>query len=281
MVINWEANLQKCLAQKKIVPTFHASTVEKHIQKVYLTQLMMQKRMKHDEIHKWYKVALGDTYDSGYVNRLIISATRTRRPLQHDYTIYITQGEIDYINNLPYDREFRMYLLSLVCFCKFMQIKKGIATVRACDKSYVYYLSSGKDNYSVGKQRRSHIEKQYRDCLKSKILTLRAIRSRFKASWGGNVSRTNIVILAKWIDWEAKDGILINNPEQQMPLICKKYIKKDKNVCSECGKIYTRNSKSKTTLCPKCYEKHRKDKVNENAKKYYYKKKFDKIETKV
>lgn len=257
MVINWEANLQKCLDQKKVVPTFHASAIEKHIQKVYLTQMMLKKHMSHEEIHEWYQIALGDVYDSGYVNRLILSAARTRRPRQRDYKIYITLEEIKYINKLPYDREFRAYLLSLVCFCKFMQIKKGIATVRARDKSYIYYLSSGEDNYSIGKQRHSHIEEQYRDCLKSKILTLKTIGSTFKASWGGNVSRTNIVIQAKWIDWEAQDGILIDNPDAQMPLICKKYIKEDKYVCTQCGKAYTRSSKAKTTLCPDCYKKVR------------------------
>lgn len=52
MVINWEANLQKCFDQKKIVPTFHASSIEKHIQKVYLTQMMLKKRMSHEEIHE-------------------------------------------------------------------------------------------------------------------------------------------------------------------------------------------------------------------------------------
>lgn len=280
MVINWEANLQKCLDQKKVVPTFHASTIEKHIQKVYLTQMMLKKHMSHEEIHEWYKIALGDVYDSGYVNRLILSASRTRRPRQRDYKIYITPKEITYINKLPYDREFRAYLLSLVCFCKFMQIKKGIATVRARDKSYIYYLSSGEDNYSIGKQRHSHIEEQYRDCLKSKILTLKTIGSTFKASWGGNVSRTNIVIQAKWIDWEAQDGILIDNPDAQMPLICKKYIKEDKCVCSECGKTYTRSSKAKTTLCPKCYAKQRKLNVRNNVRRLRENKKLDAIEEK-
>lgn len=280
MVINWEANLQKCFDQKKIVPTFHASAIEKHIQKVYLTQMMLKKRMSHEEIHEWYKTALGDVYDSGYVNRLILSAARTRRPRQRDYKIYITQEEIKYINSLPYDKEFRAYLLSLVCFCKFMLIKKGIATVRARDKSYIYYLSSGEDNYSVGKQRHAHIESQYRDCLKSKNLTLKTIGSTFKASWGGNVSRTNIVIQAKWIDWNATEGILVDNPDTQMPLICKKYIKEDKCVCSECGKTYTRSSKAKTTLCSKCYEKQRKLNVRNNVRRLREIKKLDAIEEK-
>lgn len=280
MVINWESNLQECLNKKKIVPTFHASTIEKHIQKVYLTQLMLKKKMTHDEIHEWFKIALGDLYDSGYVNRLILSAARTRRPRQRDYKVYITKNEIEYINKLPYDKEFRSYLLAMVCFCKFMQIKKGIATVRVRDKSYIYYLSSGEDNYSVGKQRHTHIEEHYRDCLRSKILTLRTIGSTFKASWGGNVSRTNIVIQAKWIDWNAQDGILINNPDAQVPLICKKYIKEDLHVCNKCGKKYTRSSKAKTDLCPSCYEKQRREDVRNNVKRLRKSKNSDSIEDK-
>lgn len=257
MVINWEANLQNCLNKKAIVPTFHASAIEKHIQKVYLTQMMLKKKMNHEEIHDWFKIALGDLYDSGYVNRLILSAARTRRPKQRDYQIYITKKEIEYINKLPYDREFRAYLLSLVCFCKFMQIKKGIATVRARDKSYIYYLSTGSDDYSIGKQRHAHIEEQYRKCLASKTLTLKTVGSTFKASWGGNVSRTNIVIQANWIDWNAQEGILVDDPDAQVHLICKKYIKDDKCACTQCGKTYTRSSKAKTTLCPDCYKKTR------------------------
>ena len=156
-------------------------------------------------------------------------------------------------------------MLAMVCFCKFMQIKKGIATVRARDKSYIYFLSSGSDDYSIGKQRHSHIEKHYRDCLKSKILTLKTIGSTFKASWGGNVSRTNIVIQANWIEWNAKEGILIDSPDTQIPRICKKYIKDDLHVCSKCGKKYTRSSKSKTTLCPECYKLERRKYVAEKV----------------
>ena len=234
--------------------------------------------MNHEEIHDWFKIALGDLYDSGYVNRLILSAARTRRPRQRNYQVYLTKKEIEYINKLPYDKEFRAYLLSLVCFCKFMQIKKGIATVRARDKSYIYYLSTGSDDYSIGKQRHTHIEEQYRKCLASKILTLKTVGSTFKASWGGNVSRTNIVIHANWIEWNAQEGILVDDPDAQMHLICKKYIKDDKCVCTQCGKTYTRSSKAKTTLCPDCYKKARRLYKTSKQNQYRRPKSVDVIE---
>lgn len=277
MVINWEENLKKCLKQKKIIPTFHATVIEQHLQKVYLTQLMLKEKMSHQEIHDWFKSAMGDIYDSGFVNRLILTAADIRHPRHRNYTIYITKKEIEYINKLPYNKEFRMYLLALVCFLKFMVIKKGLATVRTADKSYIYYLATGNDYYTLTKNRRPFIEESYRDCLSKKYLTLKTTQSRFKTGWGGQTSRINIVIQAKWIDWNAKDGIKITDPERQIHALCKKSIKEDKHICSMCGKSYIFNTKSKTTLCPDCYKKDRKE-YNLQKFREWYKKKKDRLD---
>lgn len=280
MVINWNANLQQCLKQGRIVPTFHASTIEQHAQKIYLTQFLLKQKYSHEEIHDWFKKALNEGYDSAYVNKLILSASRTKHPRQHKYEIFITEKEIQYINNLHYDKEFRSYLLALVCFCKFMKIKRGLAAVSTRDKSYIYYLATGSDDYSIGKQRHSYIEEQYRHCLQEKVITLKARTSTFKASWGGIITKTNITFNGSWIEWDADSGIKITNPEKEIPKLCKKYIKDDMCTCPECGKKFKITKKNKTTLCKQCYDNYRKKQIAENAKKYYHIKKGDAIEQK-
>ena len=47
----------------------------------------------------------------------------------------------------------------------------------------------------------------------------------------------------------------------------------EKFICERCGKEFIKTGKSKRNICKKCYSEDRKNKINENAKKYYQKKK--------
>ena len=189
-----------------------------------------------------------------------MNAQKIPWPRHKDCRVWITDKEFRHINKLPYDREFKMFMVAMVYVAKLMKIKKGCAAFNTRDRSYAYYLATGEDNYNVGKQRRDYINKNIRQAVKDKEIVFTPVTTRIKKKHSNYYTRmvVNTILSADWIQWDGKKGSLITNPEVEVQKVCRKRIRNTKDVCPVCGKKYVKSPKSKTDLCPECYKAKRK-----------------------
>ena len=79
----------------------------------------------------------------------IESAKKRRWPKSHNFTIFITKDEIDHIKALNATKECKSFLLATVAFGKMMNIKRKKPTFNLRERSYIYYLATGRDDYKL------------------------------------------------------------------------------------------------------------------------------------
>lgn len=258
MVVDWKEHTALCIKSNTIIPIFHASALEQRLQLTFITKRLLEDGMGYSEIKEWFNnVECSKTIVN--VPELVLNAKKIPWPRHKDCRVWITDKEIKHINDLPYDREFKIFVVAMVYVAKLMKIKKGCAAFNTRDRSYAYYLATGEDNYNVGKQRRVFINKNIRQAVRDKEITFTPVTTRIKRKHSNYYTKTvvNIVLSADWIQWDAKKGSVVVNPEVELPKMCKKCIKDTRDVCPMCGKKYVRATKSKTDLCPECYKAKR------------------------
>lgn len=247
--------------------------MEKRLQQTYITKKLLESGKNYAEIKNWFQNVKTDTPVIN-IAELIINAQRIKWPKRKDYRVWITTKELQYIDSLPYDKEFKSFIVGMIYVAKLMKIKKGCSAFNTRDRSYAYFLSTGEDNYNIGKQRRFYINKMIHQAVKDKIFTFVPVTSRFRKKDNEYYTKTvvNVTLVADWINWDKQIGHVIECPEVEIQKLISQYVHNLTKTCSKCGKKFVPSKKSKTVLCPACYKAHRKAQINDNAKSYYRKK---------
>ena len=273
MVIDWKTQIDDCIRFTKIIPTFHASIVEQKYQQMLITKKLLSMGYNETQILNWFLLAeegcLKDEWD---IQELIKIAQHKKWPRTHDFKIYITQQEIEHIQNLKATKECKSYLLTAVAYCKMMKIKKKKATFNLRERAYIYYLATGKDNYNVGTRRQPYIQNFIKELENNKQLRLSVKATKYRTykegRRGGSIqSITNVVMNASWIEWEATEGYEMINLELQMVPLCDQCFEKDTIQCECCGVEFLKTSKIQRTLCLECYGRKRAQDIRDAIKK--------------
>ncbi|MBO7692048.1 MAG: hypothetical protein J6T10_05350 [Methanobrevibacter sp.] len=276
MVIDWRTQIEECIRFTKVIPTFHASILEQKYQQALITKKLLSMNYDATQILNWFTLAEEDcTKDMWDIEELIKIAEYKKWPKKHEFRIYITQNEIDYIKNLDAKKEFKSFLLATVAFCKMIKIKKGRATFNTRERSYIYYLATGKDEYTIGSKRGAYVQKFINQLQKDKIIRLSVKDTKYRfyrmGHRGGTVKNiTNIIFNATWIEWDSKEGHEIVSLEKQINYLCNQCFEDDKAICSNCGKEFLVTNQTKRDLCLECYNKkilvEQKERMNEKNK---------------
>lgn len=273
MVIDWNKHVDECIRYTKVLPTFHASMVEQQYQQILITKKLLSLGYDNTKILNWFILAEDDCYKNlDDINILIKSAQHRRWPRKHEFKIYITSKEIEFIKKLKASKECKSFLLTTVAYTKMMNIRKKKATFNLRERAYIYYLATGKDNYNVGAQRHTYIKKFIMSLEKKKDIKIDIKHTRYKGhSNGGHIIKniTNIVFNAKWVDWDAKEGYELTDLEKQMKLLCDQCFDNDVLICPSCGNEFLKTNQTQRVLCESCYKAKRLEMKRNYARKYY------------
>lgn len=257
MVIDWRKHIDECLRYTKVIPTFHASAVEQHYQQLLIIKRLLAMHYEPIQILNWFLLAEDNCQkDLDEVEKLIQLSKHRRAPKNHEFKIFITAKEIEHIKKLKATKDCKAFLLSTIAYCKMMQIKKKKATFNLRERSYIYFLATGKDNYNVGAQRHTYIKKFIMSLEKAKEIKIDVKHTKYKNHAAGHIvkSITNVVFNAKWVEWDSSSGYELTDLENQMKILCDLCFEDDTLVCPKCGNEFIKTSKMKRTVCSACYE---------------------------
>lgn len=247
--------------------SFNATAMEKQYQRLLIIKLMLEQKRDGDYILKW--LTKHDKESSTYIDdidQMLVSAKKVRWPKEKDYTFRITKEEIVYIDTLKYSKELKSYLLGLIAMAKIMKIKKGLPTCNPRDRGYAWYIATGLTNYSEGEQKKHQLYEFFHELTQKDIIKVQSFTKKVKRNdQYHTIDVTNIILKAKWVDFDAKKGYKVKNIEKDIKRICKKYLTDDQSVCPKCGKLFVKSPKAKTELCSECYLQVRKEKVALNV----------------
>lgn len=275
MVIDWRKHINECIRYTKVIPTFHASVLEKTYQQILITKKLLSMGYDSEKILNWFLLAETDCKkDITDIETLIQVSKKRRWPKNHDFKIYITKKEIEHIQKMKASKECKSYLLATVAFCKMMKIKKKRSTFNKRERSYIYFLATGKDNYNIGARRGPYIQQFIKALQKNKQLKLEVKDTKVKKygkEGGGSYIKiiSNIIMNAKWIEWEATEGYELTDLESQMKLLCDQCFENDMLICPVCHNEFYKGNQTKRLLCENCYKEHRKEQKRKCARVYY------------
>lgn len=258
MVIDWKKHIDECIRYTKVIPTFHASAVEQQYQQLLIIKKLLSMHYEPVQILNWFLLAEDNCQkDLDEVERLVKLSKRRRAPKSHEFKVFITAKEIEHIKKLKATKDCKSFLLSTIAYCKMMQIKKKKATFNLRERSYIYYLATGKDNYNIGAQRHTYITKFIASLERAKEIKIDVKHTKYKNhSAAGHIikSITNVVFNAKWVDWNATSGYELTDLETQMKSLCDLCFEDDTLTCPQCGNEFIKTSKMKRVICAACYE---------------------------
>lgn len=213
------------------------------------------------QIANWMILADSDLiHDADDVHDFKLMYKKLIVPKKHDFKVYITNEEIEYINKIKTTKENKGYLLAFVCYLKLMKVRTKRPVLKALQSAYIYYLAFGTDDYWRGKYRKRWIEPFMRDLWNKKTLTRDNKPTRYTKYTKRGPVKENIYdskINAKWIDWEATEGYCIENPEVDVKMLVEQMLKTPEKVCSNCGRLFEVTPRTKTDLCPECWSRER------------------------
>ena len=281
MVIDWRRQINECIRYTKIIPTFHASTMEQHYQQILITKKLLSMKYSNAQILAWFMLAEDECHKSiDDVDLLIKESSHRRWPRNHEFKVYITANEISYIKKLKASKECKSFLLATVAYSKMMNIRKKKATFNLRERAYIYFLATGKDNYHVGAHREPFIKKFIMSLEKKKEIKIDIKQTRYKDHSNSchiikNI--TNVVFNATWVEWDAKEGYELTDLDIQMKTLCDQCFENDILVCPECGKEFLKTNQTQRFLCFSCLKKNRTKKKREYARIYYGYKKQRKV----
>lgn len=272
MIFNWSKHIRYCVRNKTMKYGFHATALEKNYQRLLIIKYMCEHEWSLKRIHNWLV-----KYDSEWDDMandlvaLVASASRVNWPKERDNTVYISKTELKKINSLPYVKEKRDWLLSLIVVAKVMYAKKGLAVVNSKERSYAWYLATGKDEFCVGRQKGQPMQSFLSELIQKGIIRTTTITRKYKSKDGYHTHNiTNVVISADWLNFSKKTGYRMSDFERQTIRFCKNRVKDYYVICPQCGKKYIWNSQAKTSLCPTCYYKVRRANNRAAVKKLYH-----------
>lgn len=274
MVINWKENIELCVEYTKVVPIFHAMPVEKRLQQILITKKLLELNYSNNQILNWFLIAEDEcSKDLQDIDELILLAKKRRWPKSHNFTIYITSKEIEHIQKIKASKECKSFLLASIAFGKMMYIKRRKPTFNLRERSYIYYLATGRDDYNVGAQRSKYIQsfiKQLADQKEIKLKIIHTSISLYTGKRGGaKKDLTDLVLNATWIDNYSREGyeITSKNIENEIIRLCDLAFPNDVIKCKNCGKEFNINRKTKRVLCDDCYAEFVRASKREYARK--------------
>lgn len=273
MVIDWRQQIEECVRYTKVIPTFHASMVEQHYQQILIVKKLLSMKYSSAQILTWFMLAEENCSKTIEDIEVLIKASKHRRwPKNHNFKIYITAKEIEYIQKLKTSKECKSFLLATVAYAKMMNIRKKKATFNLRERAYIYYLATGKDNYNVGAQRHTYIKKFIMEMEKKREIKIDIKQTRYKDhSNSGHIIKniTNVVFNAKWVDWDATEGYELTDLDIQMKILCDQCFENDILICPNCGKEFLKTNQTQRLLCSSCQKDKTLMKKREYARKHY------------
>lgn len=259
MILDWHEYAIQCIKKNKILPIFHGTVNEKNYGKIYLLKYLLDCGYSKDKIINWFKEAGGSEIEF-FIDDLddYIRKANNISTIERQYSIYITDQELEYIDNLDFTKEYKSFLLGMIVVAKFMFYKKKCPSCNPKERSYAYFLGTGKDKYNSGTTEKERLQQFIYNLQKNKIIQLQVISKYvqdFRTKKHKQVS--NIVLGGNWIDFKAQKGHLIKNLEKDTKKLCNTKLHNKKMICSQCKRVFYVSNKNKTTLCPRCYNKSR------------------------
>lgn len=298
MMIDWNQQIKECLRENRVMPIFHGAPMSYKMEHVYIVQELIKRGYGDVMILNWMKVAgstmINDLDDVAVFRDL---AKKKAPPKDLDFKIFITKGELEHINSMVEPIENKAYLLAWVCYAKMMVIKRKRPSMDNRYISYLVWVSTGVDNYSLKQTVQKRVWDFTRRIMSDGTMWLESSKIKYKAGthFGKPVFKEFFFTLLKsdWIEWDAKEGEPITSLdngqvirlanlafEDGAPAIekakaekrqakkrakDKKRYEKEKerkggpviSICPECGKEFFKKPHSRTDLCEDCYKRHR------------------------
>ena len=251
--------------------------MEIYLEKIYLFKYLLE---LYDEDKAWEEfkdIVCEDSLEKKLINnefRYYLRISKKKKWIERSKTsFFITENEINHINQIKAPKEFREFVLGMIIYGKYTKQQIGLPLFNPRDRSYIYYLMNRADNFNVGKERYQYLNSLIsRKNIGTDIRYYPASLDLNKRSRVLNIPKTVESFDGDWIEWEAKEGYEIKNIEIDA-IGLKEKIVEQLAICSECGKLYNKSNKSQTTLCPECYKKaRRKYKTQKESERYYRKK---------
>ena len=276
LVINWKEQIQSCIDQTTVIPIFHAMPVEQKLEEILITKKLLEMKYEAEQILAWFQLAEQDCQKSMFdVYTLIELAKKRRWPKSHNFTIFITKDEIEHIKDLNATKECKSFLLATVAFGKMMNIKRKKPTFNLRERSYIYYLATGRDDYNVGAHRAAFIQDFISQLVSMSEIKLKIVHtsiSVYTGKRGGAKKKlTDLVLNASWINYKAFAGYEITSKslESEIKRLCDLAFSDDVRKCECCGKEFDITSRTRRTLCDECYKEKRMAVKREVARSYY------------
>lgn len=259
--------------RKELVPLFHSTPMEVYLEKIYLFKYLLEIRESEEKAWEEFKDIICESdLEKKLINnefRYYLRIGKKKKWIVRPKTsFFITKDEINHINQIKAPKEFREFVLGMIIYGKYTKQQIGLPLFNPRDRSYIYFLMNGVDNFNVGKDRHKYLNQliSKRD-IGTNIRYYPASLDLNSRSRVLNVPKTVESFDADWINWEAEEGYEVLDIEKDA-LVLKEKIVDQSDICTECGKPYKKSNKSQTTLCPECYKWYRKAKNAENNRKY-------------
>jgi len=261
----------------KMVPMFHATSIEKYLQRIYFMKYLTEYYNRYEAISKYKHVCLnGDIERQMFgdeVNQVYEAALKQKWPSRKETFFYITQQEIDFINKINAPREFRLYILGILIYGKYTKQQIGVPSIGTRERGYAYYLTTHADDFNIGKQRATYMAKLMADRKVGHNIRFVSRNVDLKNSLL-RVPKTIVSFQADWINWDADDGYAVMDIERDGIKLAD-MIQDWRVVCPNCSKEFLKSKKAKTSMCPACYEEYRRLYKNKKAKEHRNKENVD------
>ncbi len=266
MVIDWNKQIDECIRNTKIMPIFNGKPASYMYEHRLIIKRLEDMGYSDVQIANWMILAESNiVFDVDNVKFIKKHYGRLAVPKKHDFRVFITADEIQYIDSMKASLENKSYLLALVCYLKLMKVRAKRPVLKPGQSAYIYYLAFGTDDYWNGKARGRWISKFIRHLCAEKIIEEDSRPTRYvrHTSKGPvKVSICDIKVTAKWVQWNAAEGYCIQNPEVDIRLLVGNAFKGMFKECTNCGASFEVTPYTKTTLCPECqkamrYQKNR------------------------
>ena len=212
MVIDWYKQIRDCLAEGKLLPIFHGKETGYCYQKLMVVRELLKLGHTKEQIADW----LENADETGlFVEDYISLSKLITAPRRVEYRCWVSSTELAYIEALRATSECKSYLLALVCFAKMMNLRHDSPILPSRYHSYVYYVAMGTDDYRCGKQRRGVIDRFIHRMVKEGVITF-SPRVSYRIESRHWVSCYGVRLQAGWIEWDAKEGYLVEDLEKDV-----------------------------------------------------------------
>lgn len=278
MVFNWKEQVNKCLEANELIFSFNASAMEKEYLRILVAKRMSELGKTDLEIEEWL-----ESYDPEYPTYcldlystygVLTVSKKVKWPKDRDWTFYITDGELNFINGLDCSLDEKKFLLGVISVAKIMKIKIGLPACNARTMGYAWYIVSGRKDYKQKYSREGEIvletrkdvckrvQRTFKKLKLNNIMATDSVTSRFKTSDGiHEKKKSNVILKADWIDYNATSGHKVEDIEEDVKKIADEFLKEKTKICTCCGKEFVCNSKTKRDICEDCW------KIKENIRK--------------